>query len=89
MSTVGDDLFDAIPQHIWQGDQLTRDTRRRDLAEHLVAALAQRLDEDWCDCNYEPVYGIKAHRHLPSCRYGIVLDYLDIEDPRAKEAPDG
>jgi len=55
----------------------------------ISAALAQAApppalpDPSWCDCNYEPVRGIKAGRHLPSCRYGIVLDYLDISDPRA------
>jgi phage tail protein X len=40
-------------------------------------------DPAWCDCDRDPVYGIKAGRHLPSCRYGVVLDYLDIHDPRA------
>ena len=35
-----------------------------------------------CDCNH-PMYGPAKDRHLPSCRYGIVMDYLDIRDPRA------
>lgn len=33
------------------------------------------IPEDYCDCNYEPVRGIKAGRHLPSCRYGIIEDW--------------
>ncbi len=41
-------------------------------------------DPSWCDCNSEPIRGIKAGRHLPSCRYGVVLDYLDIHDPRSE-----
>jgi len=50
-----------------------------------LRAIEPRLpDPSWCDCDYEPVRGIKAGRHLPSCRYGIVLDYLDIADPRAE-----
>jgi hypothetical protein len=40
--------------------------------------------EDLCDCDSEPIRGIKAGRHLPSCRYGIVIDWLDIRDPRAE-----
>lgn len=38
-------------------------------------------DVSWCDCNH-PLYGPAKDRHLPSCRYGIVMDYLDIADPR-------
>jgi hypothetical protein len=59
-------------------------SRQQALAAAEAAPLDVRLpDPSWCDCNYEPVRGIKAGRHLPSCRYGIVLDYLDISDPRA------
>lgn len=45
-------------------------------------------DIAWCDCDSAPVYGIEADRHLPSCRYGIVMDFLDIRDPRASLASD-
>jgi len=58
-----------------------------DTIDFLVAAPAFLPDESWCDCDYEPVRGIKAGRHLPSCRYGIVLDYLDIADPRVTHTP--
>lgn len=45
-------------------------------------------DPSWCDCDREPIRGIKAGRHLPSCRYGVVLDFLDIRDPRAESEYD-
>ena len=36
------------------------------------------IDPAWCDCpEGYPNYGIGKYKHLPSCRYGIVEDWLD------------
>ena len=44
------------------------------------------LTPDYCDCNYAPVRGVEAKRHLPSCRYGIIEDFLDSLPPSAQDA---
>jgi hypothetical protein len=53
-----------------------RDGLRVALDRERAAALPT-IDPSYCDCNYEPIRGIKAGRHLPSCRYGIIEDWLD------------
>jgi hypothetical protein len=46
-----------------------------------------RIPSSYCDCNYKPVRGIAAGRHLPSCRYGIIEDYLEAVPPTHPQSP--
>jgi len=41
---------------------------------------APKIDPSWCDCpeGYSHI-GIDKYKHLPSCRYGIIEDWLDIQ----------
>lgn len=50
--------------------------RRWDLAR----SSSPKIDPSWCDCDDEPRRGISAGRHMTTCRYGIIEDYLDSSD---------
>jgi hypothetical protein len=45
------------------------------------------LDASLCDCgDGYPSYGIGKAKHLPSCHYGIIADWLDERPPTPPDA---